>query len=352
MMKHYIFQKSLILLCAIFIVNGYDSTTKKKVQESVSAPDVYVLQEGDCDFITIIVPEYPKRPHLEKQFQDSLKNFALHIEIPQDFFEKSVPQKSTKPLLCYFDWQEEESSKTRKNAAITLAKSLELLRKKYKKSTFVVIGMGQGGNVIQGATQKITAPIDMVIQLATPLYDQSKKNDKQAHFYSDFILNDKMVKQLFTFYTEKDFSLLHPALHPRYMHYHENSGHPLLSNILLLINNKHPLPADMMNNTVGKRLFALCKKIKQTYKHHNHLIAHISTVKPEADLVVVLRSTNVYPGVEHDSKKVSQERVLSTVYSQRFKKNWGRALTASPSFRGNNHIDFKGFKSFLNSSLC
>jgi len=351
-------KKQLIIVSVVmsYMVNATElsKNSQKNSADGALVPGIYLLKESDPSFICLVVPEYSKMPSKNKEAVASLRQFVDAMELPQDFFSLGIPTQKTKPLCCYFDWQEQENSKARKEAGLNLAKSISALRKKYKKSTLVVIAMGHGGNVVQAASQKIDEPLDVLIELAPPLLTACAGKEAATSMKNsdDFSMKQAMIGRIFTFYTEKDFVFEHPALHPRYIHYHEQSLHPLLSNILLLINNKHPVPLEMMGATVGKRLLLLCKKIQQTYKHHNHLIAHISTVKPEVDLVVVLRSNQLYPGVEHGLQKVAQERVLSTVYSNRFKKIWGRSLTASPSFAEKQHAHFKGFKSFFNASLC
>ncbi|NBQ17313.1 hypothetical protein EBU24_03280 [bacterium] len=323
-------------LCVIYSVNALDnkeekqqvSITKKTLivpENFYTLDDDQVMQDalkGQIVFY-VIVPEFSDLVSKSELKQNMLKQFVNAVMVPKDFFSEGMPAQAIKPVSLYFDWQEEENAKTRKQAAGSFAVGINALKKRYKKSRFIVVGMGQGGNLIHNATQKIISPLDVVIELAVPVFPQD------SVLSADYTLNNAMVNRLFSFYTGQDFQLAHPTLHPEYLHYNSSSVHPLLSNILLLINNKHPIPGQMMQSMVGKRLLGLCKKIQDTYAHYNHLVAHISTIKPAVDLVVVLRNFSMYPKKIIDQKKLSQEQMLSTVYTDRFKKLWGRPLAVN-----------------------
>lgn len=346
----------LISLCNLFIfnsVNALDNKLDNKpdkqqvsvVKKALVMPDnFYMLDDnqavqdalkGNIVFY-IIVPEFSDAPSKSELKQNILKQFVKSTMIPQDFFSDGQPVQAIKPVSLYFDWQEQENAKIRKQAANSFSAGINALKKRYKKSNFIVVGMGQGGNVVHCATQKIVSPLDVVIELAVPVFP------KESALYADYVLNNEMVKRLFSFYTEESFQLVHPTLHPEYLHYDSSSNHPLLSNILLLINNKHPIPGQMTQAMVGKRLLNLCKKIQDTYTHYNHLVAHISTVKPSVDLVVVLRNFSMYPKKTIDQKKIYQEQMLSTVYNDRFKKLWGRSLAVNIKNSEQHPVGIKG----------
>ncbi len=297
--------------------------------------DIQQIMPAEDKFFYIVVPECSARPSKDLYKQNVLKDFVKSIVIPKNFFEPGVPATSVKPVSIYFDWQEEESAKTRKQAGILLAVGLNKLKRRYKKSKFILVGMGQGGNVIHSASHAIKEPLDVVIELATPVFPKDGS-------FVDYEINKTMIKRVFSFYTEQDFKLDHPTLHPSYLHYNNVSTHPLFSTILLLINNKHPFPSEMMQGIVGKRLINLCKKIQDTYSHYNHLVAHISTLKPSVDLVVVLHDNSVFCNKKIDQKKAAQERLLSTVHINRFKKIWGRSLAINLKNSEQPYIKLKG----------
>ena len=275
----------------------------------------------------ILVPESSTLPTLNTQKLNEFSAFMKDTVVPQDFFTRNYPQQASKPVTLFFNWQEQENSKTRKQAGINLAKGINSLRRRFKKSPIIIVGHGQGGNVINVASHSVSLPLNTVIQISTPIFphDKNKKKDLYAHYIPD----NKMITQMFSFYSEQAFPILHPTLHPQYQQVYQATVHPNLTNVLLLINNKHPLPNETLRPLVGKKLLPLCQSIRLSYRVHNNLVAHLSTVKKETDLIVVLRDGTIRKTSSKNpaTKKIAQERVLSRFRMEIFTKKWGRPLS-------------------------
>lgn len=278
--------------------------------------------KDEAPIFYIMVPECSVRPTKNPEKIKSMQAFMKNVEVPADFFSKKMPQKTTKPIALFYNWEEQENHKTRKQASLKLAKGIDTLRYRFKKSKIIMVGLGQGGNIINGASQSVRLPLEVVIQLSNPIFPNSKKTH-----YTEYIPSKKKIKRMYSFYTEQDFSILHPTLHPHYERVYMNSTHSQLANILLLINNKHPLPVETMRPLIGKKLLSLCKKIKDSYLMHNHLVAHLSTVKPTTDMVIVLRNNDTFGKKRKKiTERVIQERLMSKVRMKKFEKEWGRPM--------------------------
>lgn len=273
----------------------------------------------------LVVPDSSTFPASDPEKISELKAFMKDATIPPDFFARHHPTTETEPIKLFFNWKEKENSKARKQAGTNLAHAINNLRGKFKKSPIVVLGHGQGGNVINVASHSVQKPIDIVIQLATPVYPHNA--DIKKDLYSAYIPDKKMINQMFAFYSDQSFPVLHPSLHPTYDQFYKTKTHPQLTNILLLVNNKHPLSSETLRPLVGKKLLALCQASRLSYRLHNNLVAHLSTIKPETDMLVFLRDRSLR-GVStrnRATQKMAQERMLSEIRVQNFTKTWGRA---------------------------
>jgi len=278
----------------------------------------------DAPIFYVVVPEYSVRPTKNPEKITELESFMINVEVPANFFAMKSPRAATKPVTLFFNWEEQENHQTRKRAALELAKGIDMLRYRFKKSKVVLVGQGQGGNIINGATHSVRLPLETVIQLSTPIFPSTKQKKKTQ--YADYVPYKKKIKRMYSFYTEQDFSLLHPTLHPHYERIYIDTSHSQLANVLLLINNKHPLPVETMRPLIGKKLLALCKKIKDSYLMHNHFVAHLSTIKPTTDMVVVLRNNDVLNKRKRSTERIIQERLLSEIRMKKFEKEWGRPM--------------------------
>lgn len=282
-----------------------------------------ISTENKSPIFYVIVPEHTTHLKNDKVKLKQLQMFSQSVTVPKDFFQSGSPTKAIKPICLVFCWQERENIQTRKTAGNLLAQGLNSLRYRFKGSKVILLGHGHGGNVINNASKYVNLPIDIAIELGTPVFPttptEKYKNPEEFH-------PSKKIKRLFAFYTEQSFNFAHPTLHPEYEHYFIKTTHKALSNILLLLNNKHPLPGEMLNAPIGKRILTLCQKIKDSYQIHNHLIAHISTVKPNADMVVALYDTTTVSTGRKRTSQIAQERFLSKVRSEKFTKDWGRPL--------------------------
>ncbi|MCF7899877.1 hypothetical protein K9K77_00005, partial [Candidatus Babeliales bacterium] len=107
--------------------------------------------------------------------------------------------------------------------------------------------------------------------------------------------------------------------------------HDNQKNTLLLINNDHPLPVDIMSPVVGKRIISLCKSMKLTYPHHTHLIAHINSVQKESDMIIVLKDGSTHITDISLAKEINTERIISNAHTKQLQKTLNRPLKISLS---------------------
>lgn len=274
--------------------------------------------ESDNPIFYIVVPESSTSPSSDKQKQSELVKFTQYTIVPKDFFTEGHPQAATKPIVLFFDWEEQENSKLRKQAGIELAQGINRIKKRFKKSGTILLGHGQGGNVINVASNHLEHPVDTVIELSVPVFPHTQERKKDL--YADYLPNSKMIHKLFSFYSDQEHSTAHPSLHPSYESFPEESVHPQLKRTLLLINNKQPIPSETLRPLVGKRILPLCKKIETDYTLHNHFIAHLSTFKAETDMVVVLKD------YRQNDKTTQEEVTLSKKRMADFTMAWGRPM--------------------------
>ena len=306
--------------------NFYSLTVEKnKAVKSVSIIDI-----SDTEPIFfIVVPDSSLQSNTPQERVKELFEFAQDITVPADFFASKKPSNEKKPVILYLAWDEQENTQVRKRAAQDLATGIDSLRYRFKSSQFIVLGHGQGGNIINSASQQIRIPLEVVINLSTPIFPHTQDSNT-PDIYSDYLPNPKKINRLFCYYSDQDFRVIHPTLHPRYEHTYANGSHPNLSNVLLLVNNKHPLTHETLRPLVGKKIVQLSKKITESYRNHTHFIAHISSSKPETDMLVFLpESTVVACADKATSDLVTQEQILSKVRIQKFEKEWGRPLATT-----------------------
>lgn len=321
------------VFCSLFIVMSGTLSAARLPQNFYSFVNSKVTStatiKDEAPIFYIVVPESSVKITETPARAQELAAFVNDTVVPAAFFNRVNPKVETKPVVLFFEWQEKENSKTRKQAGQLLAEGLNSLRNRFKKGSFIVVGHGQGGNLISVASNNVKVPIETVIQIATPIFPQPEKGKKDL--YAEYRPHKTMIQKLYSFYSEQAFSMPHPTLHPHYTHVYDNAEHPNMTNILLLINNKHPLPGEVLRPLVGKKLLALCNTISTTYRYHNNLVAHLSTIKSDTDMIVALRDNTVSntPADKNETQAVAQERLLSEVRMKHFAKTWGRPMALS-----------------------
>jgi len=308
------------------------------VCETIKLPtNFYTIKQGkatqtitikDNFIFFVVVPDTPTRVTKQPEKLDELNLFMKDITIPSLFFDTKTPNQEITPITLFLDWEEQENTQIRKRAAQELASGIDSLKHKFKDAKFILLGHGQGGNVINHASKQVQKPLDVVISLSTPIFPHSATASSNESS-SDYLPDEKKIGRLFCFYSEQDFSLAHPTLHPKYQHLYLSTIYPSLSNVLLLINNKHPITQETLRPLVGKRILQLCKKIIDSYSLHNNFIAHLSTTKTATDMVVFLRDTSTTETEGNLPQQIAQERMLSEIRMQKFAKDWGRPLAIS-----------------------
>lgn len=275
----------------------------------------------------IIVPESYTLPSDRKQTLEQIESFTKNVKIPTDFFTSK--NKRETPYVIFLDWKEQESINGRKKIGDILAKKINDLQHRFKSANFILLSSGQGANVINHASDLFRKPVDIVIQLAPPVFKYRDLLKNKA--YETFYPNEKNIKKLFTFHSDHEICMMHPTLHPTYKHYYHLKTHKNHQNALLLINNDHPLPVDIMCPLVGTRILTLCKKMNDLYPHHNHLITHISNTKKTTDMMVLLRDGDTVTTDKKLAPVINKERIMSNAQKKQFQTLWGRPLKLSLS---------------------
>lgn len=276
----------------------------------------------------IIVPESYTLPSERPQTLLHIEAFTKGVSIPSALLgEKSQEEKT--PCVLFLDWKEQESITSRKKIGDILAEKINNLQYRFKSARFVLLSCGQGANVINHASESFRKPVDIVIQLMPPVFSVKEKEKNKA--YATFSPHKKNIKHLFTFYSDHEFCMLHPTLHPSYNHYYAPQEHDHQKNTLLLINNDHPLPVDIMSPTVGKRIISLCNTMQLTYPHHTHLIAHINNVHKESDMMIVLKDGSNCITDQSLAKEINTERIISNAHTKKLQKILNRPLKTSLS---------------------
>lgn len=226
-------------------------------------------------YTTETVPENPIFIILvpELSTQKDLESFTKKMKVPQDFFEVSQPAEETKPVILLFDYQEPVSHNKRGEAGTVLASGINVLQNKFNNSTIILIGHGQGANVINEASKsRLKKRIDFVIQLCPPISDTYKPN----------LAN---IVKLINFYTEHDFLYQNSQ---QFKKYYTDQKQDTIHNTKLFFNRDQKAPIDFIHPMLGNRILELSKKIIDTYPHHQYLIAYIDTIKSCADMRVII----------------------------------------------------------------
>ena len=309
-----LFGETILLTPPFYSVKDKKVTTKTNVESN--QPVFY-----------IIVPESYNLPSEKSQTVAEIEAFTKNVKVPRELLPNQ--KERTTPVVVFLDWKEQETLNSRKKAGEQLAKKIGNLQHRFKRAKFIVLSYGQGANVLNHASHSFRRPIDIAIQLSPPVFQE--KDMKRNKAYQSFTPDQKMIKELYTFHSDHELCMLHPSLHPTYKHYYPLNAHGHQQDALLLINNDHPLPVDMFCPLVGTRILELCKRMKTTYPHHNHLVAHISTTKRTTDMMVLLRDGATTVKDKQYAALVNKERMFSSLQKKQFKKLWGRSLKVSLS---------------------
>jgi len=290
---------------------GMVTLSNNKKNTTITVPDQKNI------IFTIIVPEV-----FNEQSFKSLENFSQNIMIEKDFLSlrKTTP---TKPIILFFEWQEAENGQIRKQAGQDLAAAINDLKNRFKDSQCIFIGLGQGGNVINLASNLTKNSFELVIQLLTPIFPFDTQNN-----YAEYAPNADVIQSLFSFYSDHAFALPHPTLHPTYKQTYSETGTFNKSTILLLIENQHAQQNALLLQD-GQKFLKIIKKINTDYPLHKKnmstFVAHISTKKIDTDCMVFIMKSS-YQNNNADYKK---EDALNNSYRKTFEKTWGRPMTLS-----------------------
>lgn len=292
---------------------GLVTLSDNKKNSTITVPD-----NNEDIIFCIIVPEI-----FNDQAFKSLENFSQNIMVEKDLLTLGKSVTTKKPIILFFEWQEAENAQIRKQAGQDLATAINDLKNRFKESQCIFIGLGQGGNVINLASNSTKNKFDVVIQLLTPIFPFDTQNN-----YADYVPNQSTIQNLFSFYSDHAFTLPHPTLHPTYTHTYPETLTLNKTTILLLIENQHAQQNALLSQD-GQKFLKIVKKISADYPLHKKNLstfaAHISTKKIDTDgMVFIMKSAH------QDSDLIyKKEEALSDSYKKTFEKIWGRPITLS-----------------------
>jgi hypothetical protein len=290
---------------------GLVTLSNNKKNSTITVPD----NNKDVIFC-IIVPEI-----FNDQAFKGLESFSKNITVEKDFLTAG-PAMATKPIILFFEWQEAENAQIRKQAGQDLAAAMNDLKNRFKESQYIFIGIGQGGNVINLASNSTKNKFDMVIQLLTPIFPFDLQNN-----YADYAPNASTIQNLFCFYSDHAFTLPHPTLHPNYTHFYPDTV-ANKSTILLLIENQHAKKNALLAQD-GQKFLTVITQINTKYPLHkkkmSKFAAHLSTKKIDTNNMVFI----IDPVIDNNDPASKKEEELSDSYKKIFEGKWGRPMTLS-----------------------
>lgn len=192
-------------------------------------------------------------------------------QIPQGFFEDKRYNEQ-QPIRLVFGWSGQAYDVSRKEGGRALAEGINHILQEVPHAKIIVLGHSHGGNVINVASQYVSKPIDVVIQLATPIlcYNYSLEKFDNTRGYAP-----EKIKQLYLYYSMNDFVQCVGAGHANFKRRYAPVDGIDLYNIRLLVNGHDPLHIHMHNNTIGKEILTLSNKIQHLYTVNKNLIANI-----------------------------------------------------------------------------
>ncbi len=278
----------------------------------------------------IVVPQFSTKPTNSSDNLEAVFKFTQNTTVPVNFFENNLPASEITPTILFLDWEEMDSIPARTNAGKTLSDGINALRSQYTSARFILVGTGQGGNVINIASNNrmnpVYATIDIVIQLKPPIIENTQKNKS----YISYVPNTTVIKKLFYFYSDQAFAVPSYNLkNPQYANTYPDTLHPNCTSFKLLINNKQATSDQMILPALGKRVLSLCNKAQNTYQLHPHLAANISTSDPKIDGAIIVLDSTTRNNKTIPAAQVAKERMQSKITSKQFEKNAGRQMATT-----------------------
>lgn len=192
-------------------------------------------------------------------------------QIPQGFFEDERYNEQA-PIRLVFGWSGQVNDAARKEGGKLLASGINNIIEQVPQAKIIVLGHSHGGNIINVASQYVAQPIDVVIQLATPILAY---NHRQEQFDNERGYLPEKINKLFLYFSMNDFVQSIAAGHAYFKRRYAPIEGIDIYNVRLLVNGNDPLHINMHDKTIGKEILALSNKIQHTYKHNKNLIANI-----------------------------------------------------------------------------
>ena len=267
----------------------------------------------DYSIIYVLVPAAAESAAEDTDAPQTLSRFTQNntLTVPASFFSADYPKAPTTPLFVYFDWKDSSPGINQlKKPADELANGLNYLQSLGSKC--IVVAQGRGGLVFNMASNQLKKPIEVVVQLGTPVISPTENTtyfDPQA----------KKIGTLYTFYSEQPFTFSKPTLHPKYQNTYDNLTDLNSYSVLLLINNKQPSQEDLYSELVGKNILTLCYEIKKNYQINRDLFASLSSLKKDTNLMIGIRTLS-----ESSDPLVQKEKAYSDAQKKLFTSTWKR----------------------------
>ncbi len=212
-----------------------------------------VLIDNTTPLLCIIIGEPLKNESIKenKELISLLYTFSNKLIIPSNY---EIIPSNIPPSFIFFNWDDKDNLKKQKTYATELASGIKAFINQYPDTTCIIIGYGQANTIINQATQQLSCskktnkkPISLLIQLA-------------PHILPGNVPNTDNIKTTITFYSKKETPLRSDE---KYEKFYPQKHFPLIMNVLLLINNKHPEEDAMLSPFVAKHLFTMCQELSK-----------------------------------------------------------------------------------------
>lgn len=255
--------------------------TQKKCYDSLSFDNPYPV------FYILIHGTFSQAEKFTKDLIYDDK--SIYEKIPGMLFS-DMHYNNQFPLRIAFNWSGKLSDKDRQEGGIRLANGLNSLYEQCENQgiipKFILVSHSHGGNVVSLASRRVRYPIDIAIMLGTPImrFHKSALNDT----FNDNYL-PKNIKQLFLFYSMKDFIQSGGAALNKFSRRFGPLDGIDLYNIHVLIDGSDPLHIDLHNQFIDSKLLALVELIHNTFKKNKNLVVNISD-NPESENLVAIKN--------------------------------------------------------------
>ncbi len=259
--------KKLISIIGALLIQSAHAATDEQISISLPffspsffsiQPDLTIKNTVSINtkkpFFCIIVGEPLKNTSItdDKELIATLHTFAEKCILPAQYAPFTP---GATPTFIFFNWDDKDNQKKQKVHAEQLTSGIKGLLNRYPEALVILIGYGQGNTLINSATQQLTpnkkSPkqklIDLVIQLAPRVTAQSTPNTN-------------VIKSTLSFYSKKETP---SRSNQKYEKYYPQKHFPLIMNVLLLINNKHPEEEAMLSPFVAKHLLTMCQELSK-----------------------------------------------------------------------------------------